>query len=147
MTYAAGIIGVGSYLPEKTLTNQDLEKIVDTSDAWIIERTGIRTRHIAAPSQATSDLSYEAALRALADAKTKPEELDLIIVATETPDYKYPSTACLLQTKLGAKNAACFDLSAGCSGFVYVMSVTPLVLYSFVSCFSSRSEQACLFLL
>ena len=123
MTYAAGIIGVGSYLPEKTLTNQDLEKIVDTSDAWIIERTGIRTRHIAAPSQATSDLSYEAALRALADAKTKPEELDLIIVATETPDYKYPSTACLLQARLGAKNAACFDLSAGCSGFVYALGI------------------------
>ncbi|MBR4908782.1 MAG: ketoacyl-ACP synthase III [Acidaminococcaceae bacterium] len=123
MTYAAGIIGVGCYLPEKTLTNQDLEKMVDTSDAWIIERTGIRTRHIAAPSQATSDLSYEAALRALADAKTKPEELDLIIVATETPDYKYPSTACLLQAKLGAKNAACFDLSAGCSGFVYALGI------------------------
>ena len=123
MTYAAGIIGVGSYLPEKTLTNQDLEKIVDTSDAWIIERTGIRTRHIAAPSQATSDLAYEAAVRALADAKTKPEELDLIIVATETPDYKYPSTACLLQARLGAKNAACFDLSAGCSGFVYALGI------------------------
>ena len=123
MTYAAGIIGVGCYLPEKTLTNQDLEKIVNTSDAWITERTGIRTRHIAAPSQATSDLSYEAALRALADAKTKPEELDLIIVATETPDYKYPSTACLLQAKLGAKNAACFDLSAGCSGFVYALGI------------------------
>ena len=124
MTYAAGIIGVGCYLPEKTLTNQDLEKIVNTSDAWITERTGIRTRHIAAPSQATSDLSYEAALRALADAKTKPEELDLIIVATETPDYKYPSTACLLQAKLGAKNAACFDLSAGCSGFVYALGIS-----------------------
>ena len=124
MTYAAGIIGVGCYLPEKTLTNQDLEKIVNTSDDWIIERTGIRTRHIAAPEQATSDLSYEAALRALADAETKPEELDLIIVATETPDYKYPSTACLLQAKLGAKNAACFDLSAGCSGFVYALGIS-----------------------
>ena len=124
MTYAAGIIGVGCYLPEKTLTNQDLEKIVNTSDDWIIERTGIRTRHIAAPEQATSDLSYEAALRALADADTKPEELDLIIVATETPDYKYPSTACLLQAKLGAKNAACFDLSAGCSGFVYALGIS-----------------------
>ena len=124
MTYAAGIIGVGCYLPEKTLTNQDLEKIVNTSDDWIIERTGIRTRHIAAPEQATSDLSYEAALRALADAETKPEELDLIIVATETLDYKYPSTACLLQAKLGAKNAACFDLSAGCSGFVYALGIS-----------------------
>ncbi|MER2139825.1 MAG: 3-oxoacyl-ACP synthase, partial [Succiniclasticum sp.] len=123
MTYFAGIIGVGSYLPERILTNRDLEKMVDTSDAWITERTGIKTRHIAAPEQATSDLAYEASLRALADAKTKPEELDLIIVATETPDYKYPSTACLLQAKLGAKKAACFDLSAGCSGFVYGLGI------------------------
>ena len=123
MTYAAGIIGVGRYLPEKKLTNQDLEKMVDTSDAWITERTGIKTRHIAASEQATSDLAYEASLKALADAHTKPEELDMIIVATETPDYKYPSTACLLQAKLGAKNAACFDLSAGCSGFVYGLAI------------------------
>ena len=123
MTFAAGIIGIGCYLPEKKLTNRDLEKMVDTSDAWIVERTGIRTRHIAAPEQATSDLAYEAAVRALADAGTKPEELDLIIVATESPDYKYPSTACLLQARLGAKNAAGFDLSAGCSGFVYGLGI------------------------
>ena len=123
MTFAAGIIGIGCYLPEKKLTNQDLEKMVDTSDAWITERTGIKTRHIAAPDQATSDLAYEAAVRALADANTKPEELDLIIVATESPDYKYPSTACLLQARLGAKNAAAFDLSAGCSGFVYGLGI------------------------
>ena len=123
VTFAAGIIGIGCYLPEKKLTNQDLEKMVDTSDAWITERTGIKTRHIAAPDQATSDLAYEAAVRALADADTKPEELDLIIVATESPDYKYPSTACLLQAKLGAKNAAGFDLSAGCSGFVYGLGI------------------------
>ena len=123
MTFAAGIIGIGCYLPEKKLTNQDLEKMVDTSDAWITERTGIKTRHIAAPDQATSDLAYEAAIRALTDADTKPEELDLIIVATESPDYKYPSTACLLQARLGAKNAAAFDLSAGCSGFVYGLGI------------------------
>jgi 3-oxoacyl-[acyl-carrier-protein] synthase-3 len=123
VTFAAGIIGIGCYLPEKKLTNQDLEKMVDTSDAWITERTGIKTRHIAAPDQATSDLAYEAAVRALADADTKPEELDLIIVATESPDYKYPSTACLLQARLGAKNAAGFDLSAGCSGFVYGLGI------------------------
>ena len=123
MTFAAGIIGIGCYLPEKKLTNQDLEKMVDTSDAWITERTGIKTRHIAAPDQATSDLAYEAAIRALADADTKPEDLDLIIVATESPDYKYPSTACLLQARLGAKNAAGFDLSAGCSGFVYGLGI------------------------
>jgi len=123
VTYAVGIIGVGCYLPEKILTNQDLEKIVDTSDQWIVERTGIRTRHIADPSQATSDLALEAALKALADADTKPEELDLIIVGTETPDYKYPSTACLLQEKLGASKAAAFDLSAGCCGFLYGLGV------------------------
>lgn len=123
MTFAAGIIGIGCYLPEKKLTNQDLEKMVDTSDAWITERTGIKTRHIAAPDQATSDLAYEASVRALADADTRPEELDLIIVATESPDYKYPSTACLLQARLGAKNAAAFDLSAGCSGFVYGLGI------------------------
>lgn len=123
MTYFAGITGTGCYLPERIMANQDLEKIVDTSDAWIVERTGIRTRHIAAPEQATSDLAYEASVRALADAGTKPEELDMIIVATETPDYKYPSTACLLQARLGAKNAACFDLSAGCSGFVYALGI------------------------
>ena len=123
MTYSAGITGIGRYLPEKVLTNHDLEKMVDTSDAWITERTGIKTRHIAAPEQATSDLAYEASLKALADAGAKPEELDMIIVATETPDYKYPSTACLLQAKLGAKNAACFDLSAGCSGFVYALGI------------------------
>ena len=123
MTFAAGIIGIGCYLPEKKLTNQDLEKMVDTSDAWITERTGIKTRHLAAPDQATSDLAYEASVRALADADTRPEELDLIIVATESPDYKYPSTACLLQARLGAKNAAAFDLSAGCSGFVYGLGI------------------------
>ena len=123
MTFAAGIIGIGCYLPEKKLTNQDLEKMVDTSDAWITERTGIKTRHIAAPDQATSDLAYEASLQALADAKTKPEELDMIIVATETPDYKYPSTACLLQAKLGAKNAACFDLPAPPRRFVYALGI------------------------
>ena len=130
MTYAAGIIGIGCYLPEKKLTNQDLEKIVDTSDAWITERTGIKIRHIAAPEQATSDLAYEASLKALADAHTKPEELDMIIVATETPDYKYPSTACLLQAKLGAKKAACFDLAAGCSGFVYGLGVAAQCIVS-----------------
>ena len=130
MTYAAGIIGIGCYLPEKKLANQDLEKMVDTSDAWITERTGIKTRHIAAPEQATSDLAYEASLRALEDAGTKPEELDMIIVATETPDYKYPSTACLLQAKLGAKKAACFDLAAGCSGFVYGLGVAAQFIVS-----------------
>lgn len=98
-----GIIGTGKYVPERILTNSDLEKIVDTNDEWIVSRTGIRERHIAAPEQATSDLAYEAALKALESAGMKAEELDLIIVATVTPDSTFPSTACILQDKLGAK--------------------------------------------
>ncbi|MNW28890.1 3-oxoacyl-[acyl-carrier-protein] synthase 3 [compost metagenome] len=116
---SVGIIGTGKYVPEKVLTNSDLEKIVETSDEWIVSRTGIRERHVAAPEQATSDLAYEAAVRALASAGLTAEELDLIIVATITPDMAFPSTACILQDKLGAKGAAAFDLSAACSGFVY----------------------------
>ncbi|MFB5673543.1 beta-ketoacyl-ACP synthase III [Paenibacillus terreus] len=114
-----GIIGTGKYVPEKILTNSDLEKMVETSDEWIVSRTGIRERHIAAPEQATSDLAYEAAMKALASAGMTAEELDLIIIATITPDMAFPSTACILQDKLGAKGAAAFDLSAACSGFVY----------------------------
>ncbi|MFB5759769.1 beta-ketoacyl-ACP synthase III [Paenibacillus medicaginis] len=114
-----GIIGTGKYVPEKILTNSDLEKMVETSDEWIVSRTGIRERHIAAPEQATSDLAYEAAVRALESAGMTAEELDLIIIATITPDMAFPSTACILQDKLGAKGAAAFDLSAACSGFVY----------------------------
>ncbi|WP_169744135.1 beta-ketoacyl-ACP synthase III [Paenibacillus wynnii] len=114
-----GIIGTGKYVPERILTNADLEKMVDTNDEWIVSRTGIRERHIAAPHEATSDLCYEASLKALESAGMKPEDLDLIIVATVTPDSTVPSTACILQDKLGAKGAAAFDLSAACSGFVY----------------------------
>ncbi|CAM2899341.1 beta-ketoacyl-ACP synthase III [Paenibacillus sediminis] len=114
-----GIIGTGKYVPEKVLTNADLEKMVETSDEWIVSRTGIRERHIAAPDQATSDLAYEAAVQALASANLAAEDLDLIVVATVTPDMSFPSTACILQDKLGAKKAAAFDLSAACSGFVY----------------------------
>jgi 3-oxoacyl-[acyl-carrier-protein] synthase-3 len=117
-----GIIGTGKYVPEKILTNSDLEKIVETNDEWIVSRTGIRERHIAAPEQATSDLAYEAALKALDSAGMKAEDLDLIIVATITPDSAFPSTACILQDKLGAKGAAAFDLSAACSGFVYSLA-------------------------
>lgn len=117
-----GIIGFGKYVPEKVLTNADLEKMVETNDEWIVSRTGIRERHIAAPEQATSDLAYEAAVVALQRAGIKPEELELIIVATVTPDTTFPSTACILQDKLGAKKAAAFDLSAACSGFVYSMA-------------------------
>ncbi|AIQ47003.1 3-oxoacyl-ACP synthase [Paenibacillus sp. FSL R7-0273] len=119
---SVGIIGTGKYVPEQILTNSDLEKIVETNDEWIVSRTGIRERHIAAPHEATSDLAYEAALKALASAGMKAEELDLIIVATITPDTSFPSTACILQDKLGAKGAAAFDLSAACSGFVYSLA-------------------------
>lgn len=119
----AGILGMGYYVPDKVLTNYDLEKMVDTNNEWIVDRTGIKNRHIAAPEQATSDLALIAAERALADANVTAEDIDCVIVATETPDTKFPSTACLLQDMLGAKNAAAFDLSAGCSGFVYALSV------------------------
>ncbi|MGG4220753.1 beta-ketoacyl-ACP synthase III [Paenibacillus jamilae] len=114
-----GVIGTGKYVPEKILTNKDLEEIVETSDEWIVSRTGIQERHIAAPEQATSDLAYEAAVKALESAGMTAQDLDLIIVATVTPDTAFPSTACILQDKLGAKGAAAFDLSAACSGFVY----------------------------
>lgn len=114
-----GIIGTGKYVPEKVLTNHDLERMVDTNDEWIVTRTGIRERRIAAPEQASSDLAYEASLIALKKAGITAEQLDLIIVATITPDMAFPSTACILQDKLGAKKAAAFDLSAACSGFIY----------------------------
>lgn len=117
-----GVIGTGKYVPERILNNAELEKMVETNDEWIVSRTGIRERHIAAPEQATSDLAYEASVKALAAAGLKPEELDLIIVATITPDTSFPSTACILQDKLGAKKAAAFDLSAACSGFVYSLA-------------------------
>ena len=118
-----GIIGLGEYLPEKILTNADLEKIVKTSDEWITTRTGIKQRHLVSPGQATSDLALIAAQRALTDAKLLPAELDLIIVATITPDMPFPAVATIIQDKLGAKNAVCFDLSAACAGFVYGLSV------------------------
>ncbi|MBP1907313.1 3-oxoacyl-[acyl-carrier-protein] synthase-3 [Paenibacillus turicensis] len=119
---SVGIIGTGMYVPEKILTNADLEKIVETNDEWIVSRTGIRERHIAAPDQATSDLAYHAAVQALENAGMTADQLDLIVIATITPDTMFPSTACILQEKLGAKNAAAFDLSAACSGFVYSMA-------------------------
>ncbi|HEY5653042.1 MAG TPA: beta-ketoacyl-ACP synthase III [Pontiella sp.] len=115
------IIGTGSYVPEKVLTNHDLEKVVETSDEWIYARTGMRERHIAADDQAASDLGAEAAKKALADAGVSAEELDLIIVATLSPDMFFPSTACFIQDKIGAKNAYCYDLGAACSGYLYAM--------------------------
>jgi len=117
------IAGTGGYLPEKIVTNDDLSKRMDTSDEWIRVRTGIRQRHIAEPSQASSDLGAEASRRAIAAAGTSPQEIDLIIVATATPDYIFPSTACIMQTKLGIKGCAAFDMQAVCSGFVYALAM------------------------
>jgi 3-oxoacyl-[acyl-carrier-protein] synthase-3 len=117
------IAGTGSFLPRKVLTNKDLEAVVDTSDEWIYSRTGIRERHIAAEGEMTSDLALHASRRALEAAGIGAGELDLIIVATVTPDIVFPSTACLLQAKLGVKNVAAFDLQAACTGFVYGLNI------------------------
>ncbi|PLT30386.1 beta-ketoacyl-ACP synthase III [Peribacillus deserti] len=117
----AGVIGIGRYLPEKILTNFDLEKMVDTSDEWIRTRTGIQERRIAADDVNTSDMAYEAAKKAIDNAGISPEEIDLILVATVTPDRPFPSVSCMLQEKLGAKKAAAMDLSAACAGFMYGM--------------------------
>ncbi len=117
------IVGTGSYLPEKVLTNLDLEKMVDTTDEWITERTGIKERRVAEPNQATSDLACEAAKKALAAAGITAQKIDTIIVGTSTPDTTYPSTACWLQKALGVKGSAAFDVNAGCSGFLYALEV------------------------
>lgn len=117
------ISGTGSYLPEKVVTNADLEKIVDTTDEWIVTRSGIKERRMAAPEQATSDLATEAARKALEMAEVKAEELDLIIVATLSPDHFFPSTAGLVQRNLGAARAAAFDLEAACTGFIYALAI------------------------
>jgi 3-oxoacyl-[acyl-carrier-protein] synthase-3 len=119
----AVIKGTGSYLPEKRLTNYDLEKMVETTDAWIMERTGISERPIAAAEQATSDLAYLAAQQALASAEVKPEDIDLIIVATVSGDYPFPSVACLLQHRLGCTKAGAFDVSATCVGFITAVQI------------------------
>lgn len=118
------IVGTGSYTPSKVLTNADLEKLVDTTDEWIVTRTGIKERRIAAAGEATSDLAFRAAQRALEDAKVEAEELDVIIVATISPDAFFPATACYVQSKLGAKKATAFDISAACSGFLYAMQIS-----------------------
>ncbi len=117
----AGVLGLGRALPEKILTNSDLEKMVDTSDEWIRTRTGIRERRIADDQTDTSDLAYQSAVEALKNASITAEELDLILVATVTPDQPFPSVACMLQERLGAKKAAAMDLSAACAGFMYGM--------------------------
>jgi 3-oxoacyl-[acyl-carrier-protein] synthase-3 len=118
-----GIAGVGMYVPERRLTNADLEKMVDTSDEWITTRSGIKERRLCAPEEATSDLASKAGLKALENAGLKPEDVDAIICATFTPDTLCPSTACHIQAKMGAKNALAFDLEAACSGFVYGLTI------------------------
>jgi len=116
------IVGTGGYLPEKVLTNRDLEAKIDTTDEWIYTRTGIRQRHIAADDESTSDLALQASRKALAAAGITPADLDLIVVATTTPDMVFPSTACILQAKLGARGCPAFDVQAVCSGFLYGVS-------------------------
>lgn len=116
------IIGTGSYLPDKVLTNRDLEKSVDTSDNWIVSRTGIRQRHIAAENQMTSDLAFKASEQAISAAGIDKHDIDLIVVATSTPDMIFPGSACILQDKLGIRNGAAFDVQAVCAGFVYALA-------------------------
>lgn len=120
---SCSIVGVGSYVPERVLTNADLEKLVDTSDDWITTRTGIKERRLAAPNEYTSDLASKAAMRAIEMAGIEPNQIDLIIVATITPDMPFPSTACLVQKKIGAKRAAAFDIEAACSGFIFALEI------------------------
>ncbi len=122
-TGKASIVGLGYYVPPKVVTNHDMEKIVDTTDEWITTRTGIKERRIAEADIASSDLGKEAAMRAIKDAGITPEDIDLIIVATISPDMVFPSTACVLQEKIGAKNASAFDINAACSGFPYALTV------------------------
>ena len=117
----AGVLGVGKYVPEKIVTNHDLEKIVDTNDEWIRSRTGIEERRIAEDGMDTSDMAYEAAVEALKHADIKAEEIDMILVATVTPDQPFPSVSCMMQERLGAKKAAAMDISAACAGFMYGM--------------------------
>ncbi len=121
--FSTVIVGTGAQVPERILTNADLEKMVDTSDQWIVERTGMKERRISAPGEAASDIAVKACEKALAEARVKPADIDLIIVGTVTGDMLFPSTACILQQKLGAQRAAAFDVSAGCTGFIYALSI------------------------
>jgi len=118
-----GFLGLGKYLPENRLTNQDIEKIVDTTDEWITTRTGIKERRIASNDEATSDMAVKAAKNALENAKLKPEDIDLVIVATITPDMFFPATACIVQDRLGIRNVPAFDVSVACSGFIYGITI------------------------
>jgi 3-oxoacyl-[acyl-carrier-protein] synthase-3 len=126
----ARISSLATYVPPRQLTNADLERMVDTTDEWILQRTGIRTRHIVDPGVATSDLAREAALKAIAQAGLAPADIDFIVVGTTTPDMVFPSTACLVQTKIGAPNAWGFDLMAACSGFTYALTTAAKMVES-----------------
>jgi len=130
MAHSVTISGTGSYVPKKILTNNDLEAIVDTSDEWISSRTGIKERRIASDTQSTSDLATEAARAAMLDANVSGEEIDLIIVATISPDAFFPATACYVQQNIEATNALCFDVSAACSGFLYAMQIAENLILS-----------------
>ncbi len=128
--YSSVINGVGSYVPTNVVDNFELSKKVDTSDEWITTRTGIRARRIASKEEATSDIALQAAKAALVDSNLKPQDIDLVIVATITPDMAFPSTACLLQDKLGIPKVACFDIEAACSGFLYALDIADGMLSS-----------------
>jgi 3-oxoacyl-[acyl-carrier-protein] synthase-3 len=130
MMRRARISSLATYVPPRLLTNADLEKLVETTDEWILQRTGIRTRHVVDPGVATSDLAKEAALKAIERAGLKPEEIDFIVVGTTTPDMVFPSTACLVQTKIGAPRAWGFDLMAACSGFTYAVTTAAQMVSS-----------------
>ena len=119
----ARIVGTGSYLPERVLTNAHLEKMIDTTDEWIVSRTGMKERHIAAEGEAASDMASVAAGHALESCGVEASDVDLLLVATSTPDMVFPSTGCLTQARIGASNAVCMDISAACSGFLYAMEV------------------------
>jgi len=122
--------GIGYYIPERVLTNFDLEKMVDTTDEWIVTRTGIHERHIAKAEEASSDMAIHAARMAMADAKVSPGDIDLIVVGTATGDLPFPSTACIVQYNIGAKNAAAFDVAAACSGFIYALTIVHSMISS-----------------
>jgi 3-oxoacyl-[acyl-carrier-protein] synthase-3 len=135
MNFRSQVLGCGSYLPERVVTNAELAQRLDTTDEWIVQRTGIRQRHIAAPGEATSDLATRAAERALGNAGVKPEEVDLIVLATATPDHTFPATAAKVQARLGMKAGAAFDVQAVCSGFVYALATAD----NFIRCAQART--------
>ncbi len=130
MNLTAKIRGTGTYLPERVLTNRHLEEMVETSDEWIVSRTGMKERRIARPDEFTSHMGAAAALAAIEDAGLKVDEIDFILVATLTPDYLFPSTACLIQQMIGAKKAASLDIQAACTGYLYALSLAKAFIES-----------------